>query len=96
MARPTRAEILETSKKMIHDFVPELKDAELTEESTVNTDAGLDSMSMILVITKMEGKYNAFVPSEDWPKIKTLGDLVNAIEAYLPEDGAEADPGAQA
>ena len=42
MERPTREEILTRTVKLIHDFVPELQDAELTEESTINTDAAMD------------------------------------------------------
>ncbi|MBQ1403540.1 MAG: hypothetical protein IIY90_09600, partial [Oscillospiraceae bacterium] len=69
MERPTREEILTRTVKLIHDFVPELQDAELTEESTINTDAAMDSMSMILVITKVESTFDISIPSSDWDKI---------------------------
>ena len=85
MERPTREEILTRTVKLIHDFVPELQDAELTEESTINTDAAMDSMSMILVITKVESTFDISIPSSDWDKINTLGDLIDAVErAPLP------------
>ncbi|MBQ6364759.1 MAG: hypothetical protein IKF45_07100 [Lachnospiraceae bacterium] len=80
MERPTREEILTRTVKLIHDFVPELQDAELTEESTINTDAAMDSMSMILVITKVESTFDISIPSSDWDKINTLGDLIDAVE----------------
>ena len=80
MERPTREEILTRTVKLIHDFVPELQDAELTEESTINTDAAMDSMSMILVITKVESTFDISIPSADWDKINTLGDLTDAVE----------------
>ncbi len=80
MERPTREEILAKTIKLIHDFVPELQDAELTEESTINTDAAMDSMSMILVITKVESTFDISIPSEEWDKINTLGDLIDAVE----------------
>ena len=80
MERPTREEILTRTVKLIHDFVPDLQDAELTEESTINTDAAMDSMSMILVITKVESTFDISIPSSDWDKINTLGDLIDAVE----------------
>ena len=79
MEKPTREEVLKKSVKIIHDFVPELQDAELTEESTINTDAAMDSMSLILVITKVESAFDVNIPSEDWGKINTLGELVDAV-----------------
>ena len=75
--------MLKKSVKIIHDFVPELQDAELTEESTINTDAAMDSMSLILVITKVESAFDVNIPSEDWGKINTLGELVDAVMERL-------------
>ena len=83
MEIPTREEVLKKSVKIIHDFVPELQDAELTEESTINTDAAMDSMSLILVITKVESAFDVNIPSEDWGKINTLGELVDAVMERL-------------
>lgn len=83
MEKPTREEVLKKSVKIIHDFVPELQDAELTEESTINTDAAMDSMSLILVITKVESAFDVSIPSEDWGKINTLGELVDAVMERL-------------
>ena len=83
MERPTREEILTRTVKLIHDFVPELQDAELTEESTINTDAAMESMSLSLVITKVESAFDVNIPSEDWGKINTLGELVDAVMERL-------------
>ena len=80
MEKPTREEVLKKSVKIIHDFVPELQDAELTEESTINTDAAMDSMSLILVITKIESHFYIRIPHKKWDSIMTLGQLVDAIE----------------
>ena len=83
MEKPTREEVLKKSVKIIHDFVPELQDAELTEESTINTDAAMESMSLSLVITKVESAFDVNIPSEDWGKINTLGELVDAVMERL-------------
>ena len=84
MARPTREEILTKIIRLIHMYVPELENAELTEESTINTDAAVDSMSMILVITKAESTFGILIPHDQWDKINTLGEFADIVEAHLP------------
>ena len=84
MAKPERKEILEKVIRLIHTYVPELENAELTEESTINTDAAMDSMSMILVITKIESLFEISIPHKEWDQIMTLGDLVDTVEQHFP------------
>ena len=79
MTKPSREEVVEKAIKLIHDFVPELQNAELTETSEINTDAAMDSMSMILVITKLESTFDVQIPSDEWGKIRTLGQLADAV-----------------
>ena len=43
----------EKTIKLIHDFIPELQNAELDESSTINTDTNIDSLSLIMLITKV-------------------------------------------
>jgi acyl carrier protein len=83
MNTPTREEVVAKAIKLIHDFVPELQDAELTEDSNINTDAAMDSMSMILVITKLESAFDVQIPSDEWGKIRTLGQLADAVMERL-------------
>lgn len=85
MARPAREEITRKVIELIHMYVPELEHAELSEESKINTDASVDSMSLILVITKAESTFDVKIPKEQWDVITTLGELVDAIEGNLPQ-----------
>ncbi|MBQ1602886.1 MAG: acyl carrier protein [Oscillospiraceae bacterium] len=78
----TREQILEKTKKVIYDCVPELAGVELKEDSVVNTDMGMDSMNFILVICKLEAEFDMRIPNRQWSKISTLGELINAIEKY--------------
>ncbi len=78
----TRQEILERTVKIIRDCVPELENAELTEQTVVNTDAGMDSMSFILVICKLEAEFDVRIPNRLWGKLGTLGEVIDAIEKY--------------
>ena len=69
-------------KEIIHNCVPELQGVELTEASVVNTDMSMDSMSFIMVICKLEAEFNVKIPNRQWNKLKTLGQVVDAIEKY--------------
>ena len=77
----TREEIKEKTIKLIHNFIPELQDAELTEESIINTDTNIDSLSLIMLITKVESTFNIRIPRKEWTSITTLGELLDKIEA---------------
>lgn len=78
----TRQELFEKTVKIIHDCVPELEGVELTEDSVVNTDMGMDSMNFILVICKLEAEFGVNIPNKLWPKLSTLGEVLDAIEKY--------------
>ncbi len=79
----TREEIFNRTKQVIKDNVPDMFGDELTEDTVLNSkDGNVDSMGFILVITKLEGEFNAKVPDEEWDKITTLGELVDQIYKY--------------
>ena len=85
MKKYTRDELREKTIKLIHNFIPELQDAELTEESVVNTDTNIDSLSLIMLITKVESTFNVRIPRKEWNKISTLGELLDKVEQRLPD-----------
>lgn len=77
----SREEAKEKTIKLIHDFIPELQDAELSEESIINTDTNIDSLSLIMLITKVESTFDIRIPRKEWTSINTLGELLDKIEA---------------
>ena len=64
-----RKEIQERIVKILKSSLPELAERDLNEESTVNEDKGLDSMT--------------FIPQKKWRKLAKLGDLISAVEQEL-------------
>lgn len=78
----TRQELYEKAVKIIRDCVPELADMEITEDSVVNTDMGMDSMNFILVICKLEAEFGVKIPNRLWKKLSTLGDVLDALQKY--------------
>ena len=79
----TRSEILERTKKVIYDSVPELEGVDLQEDTVVNTDMGMDSMNFILIICKLEALFNVKIPERQWNKLSTLGEVVDAFEKRI-------------
>ena len=79
----TRDEILEKTKKVIYDCMPELAGVEIREDSVVNTDMGLDSMNFILIICRLEALFDVKIPERQWNKLSTLGEVVDAFEKRM-------------
>lgn len=79
----SREEIRSRSVAIIRSCVPNLREAELSDSSVVNTDMGMDSMSFILVICKIEAEFGIKIPDRRWDKLKTLGEVLDEIEAAL-------------
>ena len=82
----TREDIYEKTVKIIRDNVPDMFGTELGEDTVLNAENNVDSMGFILVVTKLEGEFNVRIPDREWDKIRTLGDLVDAVYKYLPKD----------
>jgi len=78
----TRAEILEQTKTIIYNCMPELDGVEITEDTIVNKDIGMDSMCFILVICKVENLFNIKIPERQWKKVSTMKELIDLIEKY--------------
>ena len=76
----TRDEKKEKVIQLIHNFIPELQDAELDEDSIINTDTNIDSLSLIMLITKVESTFDIRIPRNEWTYINTLGELLDRIE----------------
>ena len=83
MKKYTRDELRTKTIKLIHDFIPELQDAELDESSIINTDTNIDSLSLIMLITKVESTFNIRIPRKQWTSINTLGELLDKIEELM-------------
>lgn len=79
----TRQEILEATKKVIYECMPELEGVEIDENSVVNTDMGMDSMNFILIICKLEALFDVKIPERQWNKLSTLGEVVDAFEKRM-------------
>jgi acyl carrier protein len=51
--------------------------------SSVITDLGIDSLSMMQIVGEMETELGVMIPDEDLVELVTVGDLCQKIEARL-------------
>lgn len=82
----TREEVIEKTRRIIADNVPDMFGTELAEDTVLNAEGNVDSMGFILVLTKLEGETGARIPNKEWDKLRTLGDLADAVMRNLPKD----------
>ncbi len=75
----TRQDVLEKTKKVIHDCFPDMDVQLMTEQTVINTETAIDSMGFVLVICKLEALFDVRIPERQWNKLSTLGDVVDAI-----------------
>lgn len=81
-----REEVFTKTVKVIQDCMPDLRTAELHEDTVINNDAAIDSMGFILIICKLEALFDIRIPQKQWNKMKTLGDVIDAIMKRLPAE----------
>lgn len=75
----TREEIKEKTIGIIRASVPDLDGVEINEDSNINTDASVDSMSFIYLMTQIESAFDIKIPQKKWSKLSTFSALVDEI-----------------
>ncbi len=83
MAKMSREDILQEIINAIYDCQPELEGTEIDENTNINTELGIDSMGMIMIICRLEGNFDIQVPQNEWDDLSTLGDVINAFESRM-------------
>ncbi len=83
MAKMSREEILQEIINAIYDCQPELEGTAITENTNINTELGIDSMGMILIICRLEANFDVKVPQDEWDGLSTLSDVVTAFESRM-------------
>ncbi|MBR6598873.1 MAG: acyl carrier protein [Oscillospiraceae bacterium] len=76
--------VFEKLKDMIADQLD--VDAETIKmESSITEDLHADSLDVVDLIMAIEGEFDLEIPDNDVENIKTVGDIVNYIEANAAE-----------
>ncbi|HBS02727.1 MAG TPA: hypothetical protein DEA63_02540 [Firmicutes bacterium] len=78
-----REEIKKKALSIIRACVPDLAEAKIEEGSNINTDASVDSMSFIYLMTQIEAGFGIQIPQKKWAKLSTFGALLDEIQLRL-------------
>ena len=79
----SREEIKQNIIAILRENLEEFQNKDIQEDTIINTDAALDSMRFIYVMTKVESLFGISVPERKWAKLQTLGDAIDAVEEEL-------------
>lgn len=77
----TRAEIEQTLLDIVRNE-KELPEGDLSSE-TVLADAGIDSLDALTILFAIEEHFKISIPDERARRIRTFGDMVDAVEGLL-------------
>ena len=83
MAKFSREEMMQEIRNAIYDCQPELEGTEIREDTNINTELGIDSMGMIMIITRLEAVFDTNIPQDEWDGLSTLNDVITAFEARM-------------
>ena len=70
---------LEAIIAIISDFV-DVDPAEVTMDSKLRSDLGLNPFDFVNIAVEVEREYNIKIPDADIAQLKTVGDLLDLVE----------------
>ena len=70
---------LEAIIAIISDFV-DVDPAEVTVDSKLRSDLGLNPFDFVNIAVEVEREYNIKIPDADIAQLKTVGDLLDLVE----------------
>ncbi len=77
--------MLEKVKEIIASSLG-IDESEITEDSSFSDDLGADSLDLFEMVMTMEDEYGIEIPTEDLEQMKTVGDVVNYLQAHQKQD----------
>ena len=83
----TDQEMMDELLKIIHVCLPETETESVTPDTVINRDLGADSMSFIMLMTKIEARFNVRIPEDTWQSLATVQDVMDAIRKAQKEAG---------
>ncbi len=71
--------MLETIKNVICEFI-DIDPDDITPESNLRTDIGLNSLDCVSLAQELENEYDIEIPNADLSKFKTVNDVIQFLE----------------
>jgi len=69
-------------KNKVYDIIADhlgCEENEVTENSNLQDDLGVDSLDFVEIILKLESEFNILIPDEDAENIRTVKDTINTV-----------------
>lgn len=76
-------EIFVLVREMIADYMSEMSIEDITLDSNLSHDIGMDSLDEITVIAEIEKRFNIRIDDDKWPVFISVNDLVEEIVRCL-------------
>ncbi|MBQ7595719.1 MAG: acyl carrier protein [Clostridia bacterium] len=71
--------MLDKIRDVICEFI-DIDPGEITPESNLRTDIGLNSLDCVSLAQKLENVYNIEIPNAELSKFKTVNDIIKYLE----------------
>ncbi len=75
-----KQEIFDKVVALAKRYMPKIVEqiGEITPEANINID-GFESLNFIMLICEIENDYGIKIPDKVWKKLRTVGDVVDAV-----------------
>jgi len=75
----TREEVASKINEIVKTSLPDFENVELKDDTRINTEIGMDSMTFVYVMCKIEAAFDIKIPHRKWEKMLTFGDTVDEV-----------------
>lgn len=74
--------MLDTLKKIISMYT-DINPDEITNESDIRNDLGLNSLTLMNLVVEIEDHYDIEIPEDDAVNFETVGDVLKYLESVV-------------
>jgi acyl carrier protein len=78
----------ETNTRVVEDILTRelaVERGQLTHDARLMEDLNADSLTLVEITMALEDQFNLSIPDERWEKVRTVGDLFEALAELLQE-----------
>ena len=68
---------------ILKDNILEFQEIEIDEDTKINTQKSLDSITFIYLMCKIEEGFEIKISEKNWIKMETIGDIIKEIQKSL-------------
>lgn len=77
-----RQELITAVREELAVAAPDLE-ADVPEDASLRSDLQVDSLAVLELVARLEYRFNASVPDEDWPRLGSIGEIADYLADSL-------------